>query len=294
MRGMAIYTALCRTPLRRSYLGKLQAAALAGVWLPFAMLVVYTVLAGNDREPAWALLGWALAAAVGGSLLAMWLLRALHEPLRRADRLLTGESAVGELGAGEIMIDDVAGRLLSAARRSAFHGDLLHDHERRALVDPLTGLHNRQWCEMHLAEEITEMGREGEGLGVALLELDDYCGIGERHGGSIADECLCVLARTAQQCMRGGDRIARWAGEQFILVVKGDRANLEVALQRLAKALDANPLALPGGTKVPCGITAGAVVATGPETADALVRSADRSLAKARRLRDGNVVFFGD
>lgn len=284
---MRLYKALSRTPLRRTYLGKLVLAAVAGGVMPIIALLCYLALAPADAfSPITALL-LVLAATFLGIAVASWLLNALIEPLRIADRLFGASGA-------ERDAPDVAGRLLAAAKGTdaGIAAGSIRSTERFAHTDPVTGLRNRHWCEMHLADAVAGIAGQGEGLVLALLALDGLEVINKRHGSAIGDECLCAVARVADATIRTGDRIARWEDNVFLVVLRGRRDHADSALRRLRRGLAESSVTVPAGDAITLTVSTGAVTGDGMVSSDALVRGADRALQAAKRQGGDTLVWY--
>jgi diguanylate cyclase len=105
--------------------------------------------------------------------------------------------------------------------------------------DALTGLFNRKHMQDVLAREHERFNRTGQSYAVALLDVDHFKKINDVHGHQVGDEVLCALAQQAQACLRQTDVLARWGGEEFLVVMPGiDHAHDGLAaLARLRQAL---------------------------------------------------------
>src|SRR5262249_3126282 len=96
-------------------------------------------------------------------------------------------------------------------------------------TDPLTGLHNRRFL-LDNAGELFDTTRP-EASALLLIDLDHFKQVNDRHGHAAGDDVLVQLARLLPQLAREGDHVLRWGGEEFLLLVRGVRAEhaLEVA-----------------------------------------------------------------
>jgi GGDEF domain-containing protein/tetratricopeptide (TPR) repeat protein len=96
-------------------------------------------------------------------------------------------------------------------------------YHRRKLVqisntDPLTGLRNRRFINEHEGAYVGDHARTGRSLTVAIIDLDHFKFINDTHGHSAGDEVLISFASLARGVLRHGDVIARWGGEEFIVI----------------------------------------------------------------------------
>jgi len=85
--------------------------------------------------------------------------------------------------------------------------------------DGLTGLMNRRHIGELLAREGQRHRRFASRLSVAMFDLDHFKRINDQYGHSCGDEVLCAFAEAAQRSIRGCDAIARWGGEEFLLLM---------------------------------------------------------------------------
>jgi diguanylate cyclase (GGDEF)-like protein len=94
-----------------------------------------------------------------------------------------------------------------------------HRLERRAFTDPLTGLGNRGWLGSILEAEIQRSQRHNRPFSIAMLDLDHFKAVNDRHGHSAGDWVLQRVARILRQQLRAGDSVARWGGEELVALL---------------------------------------------------------------------------
>ena len=90
-----------------------------------------------------------------------------------------------------------------------------------SLTDPLTQLHNRRFFEEYLEREINRLGRNGDGLCLLVIDIDDFKVLNDSYGHAAGDEFLKQIARTMKESVRETDLIARFGGEEFVVVLNG-------------------------------------------------------------------------
>jgi diguanylate cyclase (GGDEF)-like protein/PAS domain S-box-containing protein len=96
---------------------------------------------------------------------------------------------------------------------------LLTSLARLALTDQLTGLPNRRAWEEGLDRELSRAAREGHGLCVAVIDLDDFKSYNDRHGHQAGDDLLTATADAWRVRLRASDLLARYGGEEFAAVI---------------------------------------------------------------------------
>lgn len=94
-------------------------------------------------------------------------------------------------------------------------------------TDPLTGLRNRRYLANQIPADIAFYDREslrrgnpGEVMVFALIDIDHFKAVNDRHGHQAGDRVLQLLAAILGQLVRTGDYIARWGGEEFLVVFR--------------------------------------------------------------------------
>jgi diguanylate cyclase (GGDEF)-like protein len=88
-----------------------------------------------------------------------------------------------------------------------------------ALVDELTGLHNRRFFFPEAAAALARTLRNGQPFTVLVLDLGDFKGINDRHGHAIGDQVLVRIGQILRQQTRDGDILARLGGDEFVLAL---------------------------------------------------------------------------
>ncbi len=89
---------------------------------------------------------------------------------------------------------------------------------RLVMHDPLTGLYNRQRMQQLLERESQRSAYFGKSFCVALIDLDHFKRVNDTHGHQVGDEVLCGFADAARHVLRDTDFIARWGGEEFLVL----------------------------------------------------------------------------
>lgn len=117
----------------------------------------------------------------------------------------------------------LAGRLSSIRHRlevqKAALAEALSKIQAMAIRDELTGLFNRRHMQALLEQETLRCARTGRSYCVALLDIDHFKRINDRHGHAAGDASLRAFASAAQAAIRSADVLARWGGEEFVLML---------------------------------------------------------------------------
>lgn len=152
---------------------------------------------------------------------------------------------------------------------------------RLASTDPLTGLYNTRYLTTRLAEEIQRATRYGHELSLIIVDSDALKRVNDRLGHVAGNELLVALARTIRQHVRATDLVARYGGDEFVILQP--ETGMESA-RRTAERIRAEAYAASDQAGVERSVSVG--IATFPGSAqgpDALFQQADAALYRAKR-----------
>jgi diguanylate cyclase (GGDEF)-like protein len=136
-----------------------------------------------------------------------------------------------------------AGLAALAIETRRLHADLV----RRAEFDSLTDAYTRYFIEKELDTLIHTAEENGGALGVIYFDLDDFKSVNDSYGHAVGDAYLKQVAARIKSQLRGQDKLARFGGDEFTVLVPRvrDRAELEEIVARLEACLD-QPMRLEG------------------------------------------------
>ena len=156
--------------------------------------------------------------------------------------------------------------------------------------DQLTGALNRRGFEELFEREHARTLRSGQPLCVAMLDLDDFRLLNQTHGHAGGDAALRHLVETARTVLRATDAIARFGGEEFLLLLP-DATLFEAhaAVVRLQRAL-AQRACVHEGQRLFVTFSAGVAICQPGESADELVKRADRTMYAAKQAGKNRVL----
>lgn len=104
----------------------------------------------------------------------------------------------------------------------------------QAIRDPLTGIFSRQSGEELLELQFLNASRNGSALSIAFIDLDHFKSINDKFGHEAGDQALLDMSQIVGANLRGGDVLARWGGEEFLLIMpNADLNHAQAALLRM-------------------------------------------------------------
>ena len=168
----------------------------------------------------------------------------------------------------------------------------LRDLNHRSRFDELTGLVNRH----HVVDVLAERLAAHETVGVLAIGIDRFTRINESLGHAVGDALLVELAHRLEHMLDAADVVARWGGDEFVVLLCGVRDGgaavlvAEVIRQRLGVAWSG----LPDVSLVPSVTIGVAISEDDPGDPERLLRQADLALDQAKSKGKGRVEVFGD
>ena len=149
--------------------------------------------------------------------------------------------------------------------------------------DPLTGLGNRRHLDRRCAELLPAAARDSLPLSLALLDIDHFKQVNDRHGHAVGDQVLVLVSQLLRENTRAGDVLARHGGKEFVIVLPGlgsERA-AEVC-ERLRKSVAASAFAEQGLPRGAITVSIG-LASAGSYHLQGLLHAADKALYRAKR-----------
>ncbi len=164
----------------------------------------------------------------------------------------------------------------------------------QAFHDPLTGLRNRTWVLDILEVDLRAAKRRGTSVGVLFIDLDNFKVVNDSLGHAAGDEVLATVADRVTSALRSGDRVGRFGGDEFIVVVPdvSDPHEVERVAERVSSAI-ATDLRIEGHRIVPTA-SIGIALSTAVSTPESLLRDTDSALYRAKDAGRGRWQFFDD
>jgi diguanylate cyclase (GGDEF)-like protein len=152
--------------------------------------------------------------------------------------------------------------------------------------DPLTGLYDRSFLLARLESLLQSERSADHNFAILFVDLDNFKQINDAYGHLVGDSVLGEVASRLNQCVRDGDYVVRYGGDEFVVLIVGiaDRRDVQPVVERIHSALE-EPITLPAGEfrlSVSIGVAEAAPEYRAPED---LLAAADRAMYASKRLR---------
>ena len=178
--------------------------------------------------------------------------------------------------------------------------DITAEHEAQEALayqtfhDPLTGMHNRAWILDILKLDLHAAKRLGTSVGALFVDLDNFKVVNESLGHGAGDEVLTMVADRIVAALQPGDRVGRFGGDQFVIVVHDvqDGLAVEHCAERVSASIAAD-LQVRGHRIVPTA-SIGIATSTPTSTPESLLRDANSAASRAKIAERGGWHFFDD
>jgi len=203
---------------------------------------------------------------------------------------LRGALSVGFLERREITRDDldVLEAIADLAVVACRNAEAYDDVRTAASTDALTGLLNHGAMQVRVREEIARAARDSKPLCCVLIDLDDFKRVNDELGHPAGDALLRRVADALRAEVRPYDQVARYGGDEFVLVLPGTEESVARAVAERVR--DRVRRGGPRGAGGPIGnCSIGVSAWEPPMSADDLLAAADRALLLAKRTGKGRV-----
>lgn len=149
----------------------------------------------------------------------------------------------------------------------------LQGYQDKLYIDPVTGVYNRRYFE----DEIRNMQNSA---GVAMIDLDDFKLYNDIYGHDMGDQVLCIVADVIKNCIRKTDKLIRYGGDEFLLILPGMvRGTLRGKLLQIQEAIE--NATIPNCSRLKLTASIGGVISEDGQIDEAIAK-ADQLMYKAK------------
>ncbi|MFT3929060.1 MAG: diguanylate cyclase [Spongiibacteraceae bacterium] len=204
------------------------------------------------------------------------------------------ESSVQRQADLEQQLGTLTQRLRDMEAQSAAMEKRMIEQQRLALIDTLTQLPNRKAYDQRALEECERWKRYGRPLTLAVCDLDHFKSINDKFGHLAGDKVLRIIAKTLRQRLRKSDFIARFGGEEFVILLpETDAHESQRALETLREAVVQCPFHF-RDERVAVTVSIGIASFNAGSTPESVFERADAALYRAKEAGRNRCIIAGD
>lgn len=149
----------------------------------------------------------------------------------------------------------------------------LKGYQDKLYIDPVTGVYNRRYFE----DEIRNMQNSA---GVTMIDLDDFKLYNDIYGHDMGDQVLCIVADVIKNCIRKTDKLIRYGGDEFLLILSDMvRGTLRGKLRQIQEAIE--NATIPNCSRLKLTASIGGVISEDGQIDEAIAK-ADQLMYKAK------------
>ena len=212
----------------------------------------------------------------------------LVEPGQEARLLRALDMGINDYVMRPIECNELLARVRTQVKRKRYSDHLrnrLEESIEAAMIDSLTGLHNRRYMESHLATLVQEAQRDNRALSVLLADIDHFKHVNDTYGHDVGDLVLREFSNRFRRNTRGIDLACRFGGEEFIVIMPDTSMSRAYQVgERLRVAIAADAFQIRPGLGIHLTASVGLATLECPEdTPETVFRRADNALFAAKR-----------
>ena len=183
-------------------------------------------------------------------------------------------------------------KLNDATKRAEKLKQQLVKAEGDALIDALTGLHNRKGLTLEMKELYDEYMKNGTGFSIIMLDIDFFKKFNDTYGHQVGEQVLKIVGSTLHKSLKGGDFPARYGGEEFIVILPETKiSNACIVAENIRKNIESGKrkIAKTGEKLKPITVSLGVSQMNASDTVESLIERADKALYLAKDSGRNNV-----
>jgi two-component system cell cycle response regulator len=212
----------------------------------------------------------------------------LVEPGDEARLLRALDMGVNDYVMRPIDRNEILARVRTQVKRKRYSDHLrnrLEESIEAAMIDPLTGLHNRRYMESHLATLVADALHTSRSLSVLLADIDHFKRVNDTYGHDVGDAVLKEFSTRFRRNTRGIDLACRFGGEEFLVIMPDTTMSRAYQVgERLRVAIAADAFQVSPDLGIHLTASVGIATLECPEdTPETVFRRADNALFAAKR-----------
>lgn len=197
---------------------------------------------------------------------------------------------------GVVSVDDQGRRVLAGSQTDiSLRKAAEHELEQASLHDPLTGLPNRQSMNELLTQSLQRQAKPGaRNAAVLFIDLDRFKLINDSLGHHVGDKVLVQVATRIERCLRPGDHLCRFGGDEFVVLLDdmAGAGDAELVAKRIMDTLH-YPITLEN-RRLSISASIGVAALNGHDQQQDVLREADMALYRAKASGKAQMALYSD
>lgn len=155
---------------------------------------------------------------------------------------------------------------------------IMHEYEQLkqdVYMDVLTGVGNRRYGEMTLSTRMYDLHTHAIPFGLLFLDIDHFKRFNDDYGHNTGDNALVMVARSISYSLRKMDAVARWGGEEFVVILPGATWVIVKSVSERIRMLIENSFIMAGDEKIHVTVSIGATMSRTDDSVETIVSRAD-------------------
>ncbi|SHH48120.1 diguanylate cyclase [Thermosipho atlanticus] len=159
----------------------------------------------------------------------------------------------------------------------------LEECKEQSYVDDLTGVFNRKGLEFFLNKKIKEVKRYKRKICVLFLDLDDFKVINDVHGHCMGDKVLKIIAESLKNNLRADDIVARFGGDEFVVISEiNDKFSIEFLARKIKMLVEYSFFKTESGDVIKTSASIGGTMIKEDDTVQSILRRADKLMYESK------------
>ncbi|WP_256865596.1 diguanylate cyclase [Paenibacillus sp. 32352] len=184
--------------------------------------------------------------------------------------------------------EELSARIYSLLKRTK-------NFEQMAFRDPLTGIYNRRFFDHQIQVELQRISRYPAPISLVFIDIDRFKSINDTHGHHVGDLVLQGLAHILQKNLRSTDLIARFGGEEFVVVLPGSTAqDAQKTIESILQQIRTEPVAQNDGQTFHITFSAGVSAWSEGMTIEEWIQRSDDAMYAAKQGGRDRVMIYVD